>query len=186
MTIDRISEQCALGNESRKPALRGEPQKLVEKLYSLQQEKCFLWPYGKDGRGYGHVRVGEFQKLVHRLVCERTHGPSPSAGHEAAHVCGISSCVNPKHLRWATASENQLDRVRHDTHIRGTRHPHAKLTDQAVIAIRTAYAEEKVSQTALAKRFGVDQTTISRVIRKAGWAWLKSKTPPEKSEGVSS
>ena len=52
-------------------------------------------------------------RYVSRLVCEEAHGPPPTNKHEAAHApngCIGVMCVNPDHIRWATRSENELDK----------------------------------------------------------------------------
>lgn len=56
--------------------------------------------------------------LVHRLVCETFHGPAPSPRHEVAHFDGTKNNNVPENLRWATRSENQMDRRRHGTDCR--------------------------------------------------------------------
>jgi hypothetical protein len=49
---------------------------------------------------------------VHRLVCMAFHGPNPP-GHETAHWDGNPTNNVPSNLRWATRSENLMDRRRH-------------------------------------------------------------------------
>jgi hypothetical protein len=135
---------------------------------------CLRWPFSLSN-GYPFLKVynNAHNVYVHRLACEQTHGPSPSPAHEAAHACGNSWCCNPLHLRWATASENQYDKVLHGTDLRGSKHPLAKLTEDAVREIRKLHG--KVTQSSLAKRFGVSPSVISRVSRgdRSSWSWLK-------------
>ena len=51
----------------------------------------------------------------------------------------------------------------------GERNGRAKLSREIVAAIRQAYAQDGVSQQQLADRFGVEQTTVSRVVRGESW-----------------
>lgn len=51
----------------------------------------------------------------------------------------------------------------------GESNPNAKLTWDKVREIRRAYREDIVSQQALAERFGIKQTAISRVVRGVSW-----------------
>lgn len=51
----------------------------------------------------------------------------------------------------------------------GESNGNSKLTKEIVLAIRQAYANERVSQRALAKRFGVSQTCIRRIVTGDGW-----------------
>lgn len=134
--------------------------------------ECIDWPFGKTN-GYGVIRVAGRTTGAHRHACEMAHGPAPE-GHEAAHGCGRRACVNPAHLRWATPTENQADRLGHGTHNRGERCGIHKLTEAEVREIRTLVAAGH-RQRALAARFGVSQVTISNVINRVSWAWLDAE-----------
>lgn len=78
-------------------------------------DRCLLFPAFVPGR---RVRV----KFNYRMMAAAEAmalmalGSPPSADHVAAHKCGNGhlSCVNPKHLYWATTTENARDRVLHD------------------------------------------------------------------------
>ncbi|WP_409574795.1 HNH endonuclease [Sphingopyxis sp. PET50] len=117
-----------------------------------------LWVDGKPTR-------------VSRIVCERKNGPEPFPGAQAAHFCGNATCVNPSHLRWATKSENELDKVKHGTHHRGERHHNRSLTEEDVRRIR------KLCQTMLhrevASMFGIHRMTVGKIARRKRWAWLE-------------
>ncbi len=49
------------------------------------------------------------------------------------------------------------------------KHPMAKLTKQNVITIREAYKNGQMNQPELARRFGVSQTAISRILLHKSW-----------------
>lgn len=53
---------------------------------------------------------------VHRLVLEAHVGPCPD-GMQGAHGDGNPANNKASNLRWATQSENNLDAVRHGTHV---------------------------------------------------------------------
>ena len=76
---------------------------------------CLLWPFQISTTGYGRLEVNGKKKIASRYVCELAHGEPPTRQHEAAHSCGNSKCVNPKHLRWATHTENEADKLVHGT-----------------------------------------------------------------------
>ena len=126
---------------------------------------CLLWPFGKR-HGYGAVYENGRQTSAHIVVCKAVHGPRPSPRHEAAHSCGVSACVNPRHLRWATGSENQMDRVAHGTHNRGERHNMAKLSAEQVQAIRSRTGQ---TQKEIAREFGVDRAHVSFIRNRKTW-----------------
>lgn len=52
---------------------------------------------------------------------------------------------------------------------KGSRNNKAKLTDDAVRAIRRAYALG-ARQVDLAESYGVNQTTVSLIVRRKGWS----------------
>jgi hypothetical protein len=122
-----------------------------------QGDDCLIWPFTERADGYGAVRHEGRTYLAHRLMCELAHGEPPSPRHQAAHECGKGNkgCVNPRHLSWKTQHENQQDRWKHGTQNIGQR---GKLTYAERMEIRELRG--KVTQAELAKRFGVDRTTI--------------------------
>ena len=133
---------------------------------------CLNWPFLGDCRGYGQVRYeGEVSK-AHIVMCTLVHGPRPSSDHQAAHSCGKGSegCVHPGHLRWATKSENEADKVGHGTSNRGERHGRSKLTQATVESIRRASGT--ASKTEIAKLHGISRSHVSEIIARKTWAWL--------------
>jgi len=163
------------GYKGRGPRLgrrvsRKEVADFVAQALSYAGTECLLWPFGKGGMGYGSgVHKGR-AATMHRAICELAHGAAPSNKHHAAHACGTRLCVAPQHLRWATAAENQADRLLHGTDTRGEKHGMAKLTEQDVLAIR---AQSWRSGNALAAEYGVGKSTISQIRHRRFWAWLE-------------
>jgi DNA invertase Pin-like site-specific DNA recombinase len=51
----------------------------------------------------------------------------------------------------------------------GSRSPHARITEEQVVEMRRRYAAGDVTQHELAEEFGVNQTTISRIIHLRRW-----------------
>lgn len=149
----------------------GEPDRFLREIVlKFTGEDCLNWPYGGI-HNYGIIKRDGRSQPVHRIVCETVHGKPPSRKHQAAHNCGNSKCCNPNHLRWATPAENQADRVIHGTHVRGDRHPLAKLTERDVRTIHSLRG--KKTQRELAKRFGVSLKQISDIQRGKSWSWLR-------------
>lgn len=148
----------------------GEPDRFIAEVANhWASDECLIWPYSRNNRGYGQISRGGRPKLVHRIVCEVAHG-SPPPDHQAAHSCGKGheGCVNPRHLRWATTSENMLDRTSHGTDNRGERQGSSKLTKDDVLAIRASNARV----TDLARSYGVSPSTICGIQSGRTWAWL--------------
>jgi hypothetical protein len=105
-------------------------------------------------------------------MCELAHGPAPTPEHEAAHSCGkgAAGCLTLRHLRWATAPENQADKIAHGTAPRGEHNPSSKLTEDDVRFIRAHH--RKLRNLDMAERFGVNKEHISNIVRRKTWAWL--------------
>lgn len=103
-----------------------------------------------------------FTRFVHRLVLEAFVGPCPD-GMEALHWPDRTqtncSLVN---LRWGTHVENYADSVRHGTHIHGSAHPVAKLSESDIPQIRLLLAEGNTLK-GVAARFRVSHVTIANI-----------------------
>ena len=135
-------------------------------------EDCLIWPFSRDHNGYARITVDGVQSCASRAMCEIANGAPETYTLQAAHNCGQGhlGCVNPRHLRWDTVAGNHADKAIHGTEIKGTDQWQAKLTDADVRSIRAA--KGTVSQQRLADRYGVNQTTISKIQRRVSWVWL--------------
>lgn len=146
----------------------GDGLRFLEDAIRDSGNECILWPYAISIHGYGMVQWKGKRRNAHRVALILASGKDPKS-LEAAHSCRNRNCVNIKHLRWATRSENQLDRVRDDTHLRGERNYKAKLTNVKVRAIRA----DTRTQCEIAESYGVTQVTVSHIKLRKSWAWLK-------------
>lgn len=143
---------------------------LEDVLRAPRGDACIDWPFGRDSKGYGTLRVGDKGTRAHRFACEFTHGPAPADRYEAAHSCGRKMCVNPSHLRWASSAENNADKIAHGTH---PYQLHSKLTPADVRAIRAAAAVGTWGiMTQLARQYGVRLAVVSQIVRRVSWAWV--------------
>lgn len=133
-------------------------------------DECLIWPYGRSSQGYARINGDPRGVLVPRLVCMEIEGPPPTPKHQAAHSCGKGNlgCVSPSHLRWATPTENQADRVVHGTTSRGERSYHARLTKSDVEKIRAMQGEATKKQ--LSEMFGVSRRAIYHIHNRTTWA----------------
>lgn len=122
---------------------------------------CLTWPLFID-RVNGHGTVSYCGKLykAHRYMCELAHGAPPTPDHEAAHSCGKGheGCIHPKHLSWATHSENQLDRRKHGTNKKKGDHKFV-VTPEIAAEIRTLY-DGKMPIIYIAAKFSISRSTV--------------------------
>lgn len=120
--------------------------------------------------GYIGAYLNGRRVSVHRLVCLAFHGLPPSDLHEVAHKNGDRTDNRPENLRWATRSENALERREHGvTGPRGEMQGRSVLKNQEVCAIRNLLKAGKLSQSEIAAAFGVARTTISSIGTNRNW-----------------
>lgn len=116
--------------------------------------------------------------LIHRLVASVFLGPAPSPKHEVAHNDGNPSNNLLVNLRWATPSENQLDRRTHETDNRGVRNGRSKISLKDVPVIRSMLWAG-ITQQKIAAAYGLSQQQVSSIKRRKVWGWLR--TPKQKA-----
>ena len=133
---------------------------------------------------------------VHRAVCEAFYGAPPTSKHHAAHTDGDRTRNRADNLRWATAKENEADKLSHGTSrlgkpsavpvekrprgaahgrstkpeatARGERSGLSKLTVPEIVAIRRDTRPRKI----VASAYGVTVTMIGYIQRGISWAHI--------------
>jgi hypothetical protein len=148
----------------------GELSRFIEEVaIPFTGDECLIWPYGKTPKGYGSLYYLGKQQYAHKVVCEAINGPA-SIGQEVGHFCGRRDCVNPQHVRWVSPSENQTDRLYHNTDNRGRNNWNTKLTEEKVKEIWRL--RDTYSAPTLAERFGISRQEINAIVAKRAWGWL--------------
>jgi hypothetical protein len=110
-------------------------------------------------------------RAVHRLVALAFLEPVPTPEHQINHKDTDKTNNSVENLEWATPSENMLHASRN-----GMLKWHASnrsLSDDDVREIKCLLATTKLSQQAIADKFGVVQTTIGMI--KNGRTWIHIK-----------
>lgn len=79
--------------------------RLMDKVFVLGPDDCWLWQGATNGRGYGQMTVNRKRTYAHRVSYELFVGPIPAL-RQIDHLCGNPRCVNPAHLEPVTQSEN--------------------------------------------------------------------------------
>jgi hypothetical protein len=140
-------------------------------------ETCWLWTGYRNNKGYGQVNLGSGTgklTLAHRLSYEIHHGPIP-IGLWVRHTCDTPPCVSPAHLVLGTPADNTHDMMERGrnrpVHLRGERSGTAKLTE-ALIREARELVRGGMTHSAVATRFGLHKTTISKALAGTNWAHL--------------
>lgn len=144
---------------------------LSERFWTKVQrtETCWLWIRYRNKDGYGRFMFEGRVWNAHRISYRLHYGDIPQ-GQEVMHVCDNPPCVNPAHLKTGTHRENirdMLEKKRGRSPV-GTQSPNAKITPEAVRQIRTL-SKQGVHQKLIAKRFGITQSTVSKVVLRLAW-----------------
>lgn len=126
---------------------------------------CWSWHGSRDRDGYGQMTVGGIRFRATHVALTLANHPRPNISAVAMHSCDNPSCVNPAHLQWGCTADNMKDKNAKGRQAFGSRCGAAKLTENDIIEIRSASG----SQWDIARRFGVDQSTISDILRKKRW-----------------
>lgn len=144
---------------------------ILERCEPEPNSGCWLWSGCWTSGGYGSMTVKGRGLRSHRWAWELTHGPIP-AGMVLLHRCDTPACCNPSHLRVGTHSENVSDKVAKGRHAIGSAQGAARLTESIVADLR----QSGESNRALAKRYGVDKSVISRARSGRTWAHVSAST----------
>lgn len=123
------------------------------------QRSKILVPFSNNGYPTVYTCVNGARRPVsiHRLVCLAFHGPPPSPECVVAHGDGSRTNNVPANLRWATRSENQLDRTLH-----GRANPSRAVDEQTAREIISRLNAGE-GQRAIANALGVSRWTVQHI-----------------------
>jgi hypothetical protein len=154
------------------------------------KDECWEWQGKITNAGYGEIRNSQKYSLVHRLSYEIFKGEIP-LDKIVCHECDNKKCINPDHLWIGTYKENydyakfknripdqtgwkhteetkKKFKFRPHADRRGEKHHLSKFTNEDVLNIRELL-KKGVTQKEIASKYGVRQTTISRIKNKDRW-----------------
>lgn len=129
--------------------------------------ECFICTSHKPNtHGYPGLWKNGRPHNMHRVLFEETFGPLPE-GQIVRHKCDIRMCINLEHMEPGTPADNSNDmRVRGRCNTpRGETRADSKLTLKQVNEI----ASSSETQQTLAEKYGINQSTVSRI--KNGLRW---------------
>lgn len=141
----------------------------------ITPDGCWEWDGARHPHGYGLIGIDGRMTRVHRVAHELFIGPIPEGLH-VCHRCDNPPCFNPDHLFAGTRADNMRDMAakgrqvfqKHpERAVRGARNGRHRLTPDEVREMRALGGS--MTNTALAKRFGVGRTQVRRILQKEQW-----------------
>lgn len=127
--------------------------------------------YVNAPNGYLRVRLSRDNKVtffsVHRAVALAFLGKIPKEMC-VRHLDGNKTNNSLNNLKIGTYQENSDDEVKAKRHPHGKTHPRAKISEDDVHRIRELF-KEGLPQTKIAVMFNIDQTHVSKIVRKDLW-----------------
>jgi HNH endonuclease len=124
-----------------------------------------LKPVRRDGNYYAvnlHRDGEKVSRYIHRLVLESFVEPRPP-GMACRHLDGDPANNRLENLAWGTYAENEADKLRHGTLVRGSAAARSKLHEDQVLEIRRRRTEG-VPILHLAANYGVSHQAIRAIV----------------------
>jgi predicted DNA-binding protein (UPF0251 family) len=126
-------------------------------------DSCWIWPGKPHHTGYGQTKFRGKWIGTHKLACFASGGVL-LPGQIVTHNCDVRNCCRPRHLKPGSHASNAEERTE-----RGNTYKPAKLAPEQVEEIRTLYHKERLTQSAIARRFQVGQKTVSDIVTYQSW-----------------
>lgn len=142
---------------------------------SAGPDGCWVWT-ASTINGYGQIGIQRdgraTNNLAHRVAYELANDVDLT-DECVLHRCDNRPCCNPAHLFLGDRDDNAKDMVakgrQRNGIVPGERHGMSKMTDATVIELRRMYALREASQSELARRFGIKQSTVWAIIHRRTW-----------------
>lgn len=166
--------------------MAGEIDNILKKtaLYAAPEERfwakvdkdpkhngCWIWLGAKTTGGYGIVTINGKNYQAHTLSYEWANKNKVPKGFVLLHTCDNKNCVRDTHLSPGTQIENIKDRVSKDRSAKGKNNGRARLKKKDIKKIKSL-RNKGMTESAIAKLFGVGRSTISHILKNRTWSWV--------------
>jgi predicted XRE-type DNA-binding protein len=142
-------------------------RRFLSKVKRGRPNDCWEWQGTRMYKGYGHIAVRRKFYRAHRVAWVLHHRQRIPKGMFVCHTCDNPPCCNPAHLFLGTNVDNMQDMLSKGRQA-------AKLTENHVRWIRKLATRKGITQTRIARLFGVSQTAISHIIHRKLWRQTKT------------
>jgi hypothetical protein len=115
--------------------------------------------------GYGYMRFQNIHFLVHVLAFEAKIKSKKDEKMVIRHLCDIKHCCNPEHLELGTRRENALDTIKYNKSF--------KMNEEKVKEIRMLSETTTMTQKEIAKKFDINDVTVSNIVNRKTWKQVK-------------
>ena len=157
---------------------------MFELKYDKPTTPCILSPYAPNSDGYAHIKIkkgGRYYSLKHhRLVYAAEHKLSPLEMKNLVvmHKCDVRNCINPEHLMLGTVAMNNQDKLQKGRNIgfaAGNSYQRLGTGNTQLTAdiVREIRANKSLNQTQLAKKYGITQANVSKILRRESWKHIE-------------
>ncbi len=138
-------------------------------IESHNSNECLIWPFAKDGGGYGMLHFERRLVKAHRLAFKIAYGHWPTP--KGCHSCDTPACFNFRHIFEGTQTQNLRDASNKGRTSRGQDCHSSKLSPDLVRQIRAEYihADGRYGYGTLAVKYNVCFATIRDIIKRKIW-----------------
>lgn len=210
----RFSRPKSLSGQycSRECAYAGRRARVADRFWKQVQktDSCWIWTASLNKHGYGKAFYEGKTMSAHRLAYILTYGPV-SDGINVCHSCdkdyptndaSYRRCVRPDHLFLGTTADNMKDKAQKgrcnspagernganlhpDRVARGDNNGQSKVTSEQVLKM---FEERKAgkSQKELSAEFGIQISTVSRILNGKRWKHIGHSSTSINSASVNS
>lgn len=132
-------------------------------------DSCWAWTGGSSTQmHYGSMSVNGSSEYAHRLSWEIATGFHPGS-QCVLHKCDNPKCIRPSHLFLGSRQDNIADKVAKGRQPHGSRVGGAKLSDEIVSRILTAFSTKDTGALELSREYGVQESTLRSILRGETW-----------------